>query len=103
MLFRSDADFNDYFYEVGPEDVRPDRPLFNPDGGYAGFSVGVSMAKQLTDSLRLGIYGRWDNIDGAAFDDSPLVRQENNFFFGTVLTWRIYSSDRMVSVSSEVE
>ncbi len=99
----TDADFNDYFYEVDPEDVRPDRPRYNPDGGYAGFSVGASVAKQLTDSLRWGIYGRWDNIDGAAFDDSPLVRQENNFFFGTVLTWRIYSSKQMVPARRETE
>jgi len=99
----TDADFNDYFYEVEPEDVRPGRPLYDPEGGYAGFSVGASVAKQLTNTLRWGIYGRWDNIDGTAFDESPLVREENNFFFGTVLTWRIYSSERMVKVGGDVE
>lgn len=94
----TDSGYNGYFYDVAEDFVRPDRPAYNADGGYAGFSVGVSGSKRLTDTLSMGVYTRWDNIEGAAFEDSPLVKQKNNIFFGAVLTWRIAASKKMVRI-----
>ncbi len=94
----TDSRFNDYFYRVSPEDVRPGRPRYETEDGYAGFSIGLSVGKRFTDALGVGVYGRWDNIDGAAFEESPLVKRTDNFFFGTILTWRIHASERTVRV-----
>ena len=90
----ADYDFNSYFYDVSSNYVLPERGYYESDGGYAGFSVSASLQKKITQSLSLGGYSRWDNIDGAVFDDSPLVKQKNNFVIGCALIWKIAESKR---------
>lgn len=90
----ADYDFNSYFYDVSSNYVLPERGYYESDGGYAGFSVSASLQKKITQSLSLGVYSRWDNIDGAVFDDSPLVKQKNNFVIGCALIWKIAESKR---------
>ncbi len=90
----ADSDFNRYFYEVAPEDALPQRPAFKAEGGYAGFSLAGSLLRELTPSLSLAAYGRWENIDGAAFEDSPLVKSENNLIVGGAIIWKLAESER---------
>ncbi len=97
----SNSQLHSYFYDVGHEDVRPGRPYYKSDSGYSGFSLAGTLQKKLTDNLSLGFYSRWDNISGAVYDDSPLVKRDNNFIFGTALTWKIAESKKMVSFDDE--
>lgn len=97
----SNSQFNSYFYDVGREFVRQDRPYYNSDSGYSGFSLAGSLQKKLTHNLSLGFYSRWDNISGAVYDDSPLVKRENNFTVGTALIWKIAESKKMVSFDDQ--
>lgn len=97
----SNSQLHSYFYDVGHEDVRPGRPYYKSDSGYSGFSLAGTLQKKLTNSLSLGFYTRWDNISGAVYDDSPLVKRDNNFIFGTALTWKIAESKKMVSFDDE--
>jgi len=97
----SNSQLHSYFYDVGHEDVRPGRPYYKSDSGYSGFSLAGTLQKKLTHNLSLGFYTRWDNISGAVYDDSPLVKRDNNFIFGTALTWKIAESKKMVSFDDE--
>ena len=90
----TDKDYNSYFYDVSSKYVLPERGFYESDGGYAGFSVSVSIKKKITQNLFLGGYSRWDNINGAVFDDSPLVKGKNNFVIGCALIWKIAESKR---------
>jgi hypothetical protein len=90
----ADSGYNDYFYGVDPAYATAQRPAYDADGGYSGFSLSTSLYKRLTDSLGVGCYARWNNISGAAFEDSPLVRTENNYSIGSVLIWRLFKSKR---------
>lgn len=90
----ADSNYNDYFYGVDPVFATAQRPAYEADGGYSGLSLSTSLYKRLTDRLGIGCYVRWNNISGAAFDDSPLVRTENNYAIGSVLIWRLFESKR---------
>jgi outer membrane scaffolding protein for murein synthesis (MipA/OmpV family) len=94
----ADDRFNGYFYDVDPAYATPDRPAFSAGGGYGGFSLAVNARKRLTKSLSFGVYSRWENSSGAAFEDSPLVGTENNFTIGCALTWKIWESEARAPV-----
>lgn len=88
---------HDYFYGVDPVFETPDRPAFDADSGYAGTRFTLS-AQGRTRSNWIGAFIRYDNVSGAAFDDSPLVRQTGNFSAGIVVGWFIARSKTMVKV-----
>ncbi len=92
----TDDRFNGYFYDVPAEHALPDRPAYDADNGYAGMAFSTSISKKLTDYLTLGGYFKWDNISGAVFDDSPLVKRKNNYIFGAAIIWRIFKSEEKV-------
>jgi outer membrane scaffolding protein for murein synthesis (MipA/OmpV family) len=89
----SDSDLNGYFYDVGAGDVRPGRGAYHAGGGYSGVWVGGSLIHELTDTLSLAAYARWENISGAAFDTSPLVETENNLIVGGAIIWTLFKSE----------
>ena len=97
----ADSRFHSYFYDVDREYVRPERPYYKSSSGYSGFSLAGTLQKKLTHNLSLGFYSRWDNISGAVYDDSPLVKRDNNFIVGTALIWKIAESKKMVSFDDQ--
>ncbi len=86
--------FMDYFYEVGPRFVTPNRPAFNAKGGYLGSKLTLSARLPLTHRVRVfgalqaGYYG------GAANEDSPLFRDRVNVGVGLGMIWSIFQSKR---------
>ncbi len=99
LHLKADLDFADqtyhrYFYGVRSEDAAADRPAYSPSGGYGGCSISVSGSRQFTDDIALGAYYRYDNISGAAYIESPLVRTENNYTIGLAMIWRLYRSEQ---------
>lgn len=97
----SDSRLNGYFYDVDPEYVRSDRQVYDAGSGYSGLSTSAVVSKKLTDTLSIGGYIRWDNIDGAVFENSPLVREKNNVVAGCALTWKIMEARKKVPTSAE--
>ena len=87
-----DAEMHSYFYEVAEKDVTATRPGYRAEGGYGGLQLAGSITKDLTDSLAVSCYGRWANLEGAVFEDSPLVATRNNAFLGAMLVWKIGES-----------
>jgi outer membrane protein len=82
----ADSAYHDYFYEVTPAYATADRPAYSPGGGYSGSRITVSMQRRV-QRLWLGVFARYDNLSGAAFADSPLVRTKDYFIMGLGVTW----------------
>jgi MipA family protein len=90
-----DSTMHGYFYDVSSKDVAPDRQQYDAGGGYGGFQVSGSIVKELTPEYSISGYARWNNIDGAVFEDSPLVRTHNNLMVGAMLIWKIGASEEL--------
>lgn len=88
----ADAAMHQYFYEVPLADVTPNRRYYEAEGGYGGLQLSGSITKELTPSFSASCYGRWINIDGAVYEDSPLVGTHNNYIVGAMLVWKIGES-----------
>jgi outer membrane scaffolding protein for murein synthesis (MipA/OmpV family) len=95
----TDSELNSYFYDVQRQYVRPGREFYESNGGYAGFFLAATLQKRLTENLSLGFYSRWENISGAVFEDSPLVRAKNNFVVGSAIIWKIAVSKKRVKLN----
>ena len=91
----SDSELHSYFYEVGEEYVTPTREQYSSEAGYGGWQISGSILKELTPKIWLSFYGRYMNSDGAAFEDSPIVKTTNNYVVGTLLVWKFGESDEL--------
>lgn len=45
----------------------------------------------------LGGFIKWDTLDGAEFEDSPLVRDKSQFTAGIAISWVLKVSEKSVS------
>lgn len=97
----TDRRYNQYFYEVASDYATDDRPEYDPDGGYAGFSTAVYANKKLGGRWLLACFYRWATLSGAAFEDSPLVKTDSNHIVGMALLWNIHQSVQMSVHSGE--
>ena len=93
-LHFADSKYNDYFYGVPSQYATFSRPTYKADGGYAGFSISGSFLKELTPRLSIGGYVRWNNLNGAAFENSALVREKNNYAIGALVVWKLVESSK---------
>lgn len=78
--------FHDYYYEVGPQFATAARPAFDAAGGYSGMRVTLSMSKRYRE-FWLGWFVRYDDLDGASFAASPLVRRGDSLIAGIGMSW----------------
>lgn len=88
--------YHNYFYEVNPEYVTPERQIYHADSGYSGSRITVSVARNAKRYFA-GIFARYDNLDNAVFADSPLVETSDYFIFGFAFAWIFVTSDTKVS------
>ncbi len=86
-----------YFYGVAPRYATAARPAYEADGGYAGMQYLAAVTKRFP-KFWVGAFIRYDNLAGAVFDDSPLVRQKDYFAAGLALSWVFSESSTRVMV-----
>ncbi len=91
----ADRKYHDYFYTVAPRYATLDRPAYDADGGYSGAHVFASLSKRFP-RYWVGGYVRVDDVHGAAFDASPLVKRNYSFTGGIGIAWIFAQSKRMV-------
>ena len=91
----ADKDFHNYFYQVRPKFVTADRPAYDAERGYSGSRVTLSAFRN-TKKYVIGAFIRYDNLDGAVFDDSPLVETTDYLAVGFVFGWIFGTSDETV-------
>ena len=91
----ADRKFNRDFYSVAPQFATDDRPAYEADGGYSGTHFLAALSKRFP-KYWVGAYMRYDTLNGATFDDSPLVRSRHYLSGGFGIAWMIGESKRMV-------
>jgi outer membrane scaffolding protein for murein synthesis (MipA/OmpV family) len=84
----STEELHGYYYDVAPEFVTVDRPAFNAEGGYGGFFADY-IANWRTHDFIFWSFVRYQNLDGAKFENSPLVEQTDYWVLGAGVTWII--------------
>lgn len=82
-----------YYYEVKPQFANAMRPAYGVSGGYSGSRL------SLTAGLRkgqwfLGFSTHYDYLDGASFDDSPLVETRHSVTVGVALFYKFWKWER---------
>jgi MipA family protein len=88
---------HDYYYTVAPQYATADRPAYEAKAGYAGMQYLVALSKRFS-SYWVGGFVRYDNLSGATFEDSPLVRQKDYVAAGIAVTWVFGESSTRVKV-----
>ncbi len=91
----ADRKYHDYFYSVPREYATTSRPAYEAHGGYSGAHLIASLSKRFPNYW-VGAYVRYDALDSAAFDDSPLFRSTAYFAGGIGIAWMIGRSKRVV-------
>lgn len=89
-----------YFYEVDPAFATPDRPAYRARSGYSGARLSGSLSAR-RERLRIGIGVVHDRLDGAVFEDSPVVQTDAATLVGAWLTWELWRSRETVRVGDE--
>jgi outer membrane protein len=86
---------NAYFYSVSDQYARTDRQAYQSRGGYAGTQMLTSLSHRY-GKLWVGAYARRDSLQGAVFEDSPLVKRKSYLSAGFAITWTFAQSSEMV-------
>lgn len=86
-----------YYYTVAPQYATADRPAYEAGSGYAGTQYLVALSKRFP-KYWVGGFVRYDNLSGATFENSPLVRQKDYFAAGIAFTWVFGESSTRVKV-----
>jgi len=89
--------YHDYYYEVAPLYATSTRPAYDAQGGYSGSRVTLALSKRF-QHIWLGAFARYDNLTGATFEDSPLVRSDHAFMAGLSVIWVLAESEQLVDV-----
>jgi outer membrane scaffolding protein for murein synthesis (MipA/OmpV family) len=91
----SDRRYHRYFYEVAPAFATAARPAYSPGGGYAGSQLIGALSKRYGE-FWVGGFVKWDTLHGAAFEDSPLVKDRQGFAAGFSIARVLGESKKMV-------
>lgn len=86
-----------YFYDVAPPYATANRPAYRASGGYAGAQLAAGLSKRF-DRTWVGLFMRYDNLQGAVFRDSPLVRTRHYLAGGVAMSWVLGQSSEMVKL-----
>ena len=86
-----------YYYSVAPQYATTGRPAYEAGAGYAGMQYLASFSKRFP-KYWVGAFVRYDNLNGARFENSPLVRQKDYVAGGIAITWILGESSTRVQV-----
>jgi outer membrane protein len=87
--------YHAYFYGVPVQFATPTRPPYTASGGYSGAVFLASLSRRFR-SLWVGGFVRYDNLNGVAFDDSPLFKRDHSVMAGIAAAWVFYESAQRV-------
>jgi MipA family protein len=83
--------YHDYFYEVTPDFATVMRPAYDATSGYSGSRLTFTASRRFR-GFWVGAFARFDELSGAAFDDSPLFRKKTSFMAGAGIAWILAES-----------
>jgi outer membrane protein len=91
----ADRGYHRYFYTVDPPYATPTRRAYEAGGGYSGSTVTVGLNKNFKPFI-INAFVSLDFLQGAAFEESPLVKTKYAVMTGFAVSWVFWSSSRMV-------
>jgi outer membrane scaffolding protein for murein synthesis (MipA/OmpV family) len=91
----ADRQYNQTFYGVDSAYATATRPAYTAHGGYSGSQFTIGLSKRFPQ-FWFGAFARYNNLKGAVFADSPLMRRNQNLSFGFGIAWMLGQSSRMV-------
>lgn len=89
--------YHDYYYQVDPTYATPQRPAYDARAGYSGWRNVWTLSRRYRQ-FWFGAFARYDELHGAAFEDSPLVRKRHSFMSGLAVAWVLAQSKDLVDV-----
>ncbi|HEY8609073.1 MAG TPA: MipA/OmpV family protein [Noviherbaspirillum sp.] len=96
----ADSDYSSYFYGVRPDQVAAGRPAYDAPGGFAGTQFTATLSRRFA-RYWIGGFLRHDSLRGAAFRDSPLVRQRDGVSVGLAVAWIFGASSELVDAGRD--
>jgi outer membrane protein len=91
--------YHDYFYQVSPQYAVPVvRPAYDAQAGYSGSMIVMALSKRF-DHVWFVSFARYDDLTGAVFTDSPLVKTRYSYMAGFGLAWVFGQSPILVPAS----
>jgi MipA family protein len=90
-----DSRQHQYFYGVDPLYATASRPAYQARSGFAGTQYLVGISKRYARHW-VGAFLRYDNLSGATFAESPLVRTKNYVAAGLAVSWVLGESSTRV-------
>ena len=91
----TDRRYNQYFYGVDGSYASQNRPAYTASGGYAGSQFVAALTKRFPGYWVSG-FVKWDRLQGAAFEGSPLVKRKQSATFGFAVAWMFVESSMRV-------
>jgi MipA family protein len=89
--------YHQYYYGVAPQFATAERPAYTASGGYSGLVTGGSLRRRFR-SFWVGAFVRYDALEGAVFEDSPLFKRRQYFAAGLAVAWVFAESKERVEV-----
>lgn len=87
--------YHEQYYQVDAAYARPDRPAYQTRGGYAGWQTIAATSKRFGHTW-FGAFARLENLNGAVYQDSPMVKRNSALTIGFGISWVLQTSDTMV-------
>jgi hypothetical protein len=90
--------FNEYYYSVAARFATAERPAFEAQSGYSGSTLQLVLSRR-TKKFYLTAAARYDNLSGATFADSPLVKRSNSMFIEFAVAYLFLKSERTIETN----
>lgn len=95
-------EYHEYYYGVPDYHAIPGfRPAYRAKGGYSGSQLVVAITKRF-QHIWLGAFVSYDELSGAVFDNSPLMRTKQSFMAGFGIAW-VFAKSKTLAQSSASE
>jgi MipA family protein len=98
----ADQGYHRYYYTVDPVFATSSRPSYSAGAGYSGSTVTIGLNKILKPFI-LNAFVSLDFLQGAVFEDSPLVKNKNSLMYGCAVSWIFRQSSERVQTAKKKE
>ena len=89
-------EYQNVYYGVDDKFATAIRPAYRAESGYSGSRLQTVLRSRDQDRLWVWFL-RYDNIEGAKFDDSPLVETDDAVSFGVIYSRFLFKSQQTVT------
>jgi MipA family protein len=93
----ADSTYHRYYYSVESAYTTPSRPSYSAGGGYSGTALTLGLSKTYKQMIFTSFISV-NLLQGAAFEDSPLVKTKYSFMSGLMVSWIFMKSAKTVPV-----